>query len=123
MSRKCTKITLGKTNRYIFLIIVGAILRACLTFLESKSYFFANENKHPIVYSITYSLGLCLAFILLIIYKTRNKSAKVKELEKENTINTSFITIKKDTKSFPKINHQMDIHEIKQIKKRNIFGF
>ena len=100
MSRKCTKITLGKTNRYIFLIIVGAILRACLTFLESKSYFFANENKHPIVYSITYSLGLCLAFILLIIYKTRNKSAKGKELEKENTINTSFITIKKDTKSF-----------------------
>ena len=78
MSPKCTKISFGKINRYIFLILVGAIFRAFITFLEHESKNFAEENKHPIIYSMIYSLGLCLNFILLIIIKIRNKSEKEK---------------------------------------------
>ena len=66
-------ISLGKTNKFLFLILVGAILLTSLTFVESLTKFFAEENKHPVIYSMTYSLGLSLSFILLIIYKIHNK--------------------------------------------------
>ena len=85
MSRKCNKISFGKINRYILLIVLGAILRPLLSFLKGQSQFFYNgRNEHPIVYNMTYSLGLCLNFILLIILKIRNKSAKKMYIEKEN---------------------------------------
>ena len=82
MSRKCTKISFGKINRYIILILFGAIFRSLLTLLEQNSVNFENENKHPIVYSMIYSLGLCLNFILVLIIKFRKKSAKEVERKK-----------------------------------------
>ena len=83
MSEKLSKISFGKINRYIILILIGAIFRAFLTFLESQSSNFAKQNKHPIVYSMTYSIGLCLNFILLIILKIRNKSEKDKKRKRK----------------------------------------
>ena len=91
MSRKCNKITFGRVNHYIFLILIGAIFHAVLTFIESNSTNFADQNKHPIVYTIIYSLGLCLNFILLIILKIRNKSAKKLYIEKEKVKDKSSI--------------------------------
>ena len=76
MSRKCTKISFGKINRYIILILFGAIFRSLLTLMEQNSVNFKNENKHPIVYSMIYSLGLCLNFILVLIIKFRKKVQK-----------------------------------------------
>jgi len=98
MSRKCTKISFGTINCYIFLILIGAIFRALLSFLESISTSFNEQIKHPVVYSITYSIGLCLNFILLIIFKIRNKSAKEKygkkgkdkDKDKDRVINNTF---------------------------------
>ena len=79
MFLKCNIISLGKINKYLFLILVGAILLTSLTFFESLTKFFANENLHPIIYSMTYSIGLSLSFSWLIIYKIRNKNRKMKE--------------------------------------------
>ena len=83
MSKKCTKISFGKINRKIFLIFVGAIFHTILTFIEDKTTNFAAQDRHPIVYTMIYSLGLYLNFILLIILKFRNKSAKEMYIEKE----------------------------------------
>ena len=90
MSRNCTKISFGKINRYIFLIFIEAIFRVFLSFLEGQSTNFDDENKLPIVYYLTYSIGLCLNFILLIILKIRNKSAKKIYIEKEKDSLDSF---------------------------------
>ena len=90
MSGRIPKISFGKINRYIILILIGAIFRGLLTFLENQSSNFAEQNKHPIVYSMTYSIGLCLNFILLIILKIRNKSAKKIYIEKEKDSLDSF---------------------------------
>ena len=73
MSKKC-KISLGKINRYISLIFLALLPYALLSFVEEESKFFNENNLHPIIYSIIYSLGLCLSFIFLIIYKIRNKT-------------------------------------------------
>ena len=73
MRCKCKIISLGKTNKYIFLILLGAILLIALAYVEYESKFFAEKKTHPIIYSMTYSLGLTLSFVLLIIYKIRNK--------------------------------------------------
>ena len=114
MSRKCTKISFGKINRYIFLILVGAIFRAFITFLENRSTNFAKQNKHPIVYSLTYSLGLCLNFILLIIFKIRNKSQKEVEKDKEEEKNTiKAVLIDEDNQKAVDINLSAKIHNIK----------
>ena len=72
----CKEISFGKTNIFFSLILVGAILLTSLTYVESLSKFFADKNYHPVIYSMTYSLGLCLSFSFLIIYKIRNKSVK-----------------------------------------------
>ena len=62
MSCKCKLITLGKVNGFLILIIIGAILLGSLTLVEGLSKSFARENKHPIIYSMTYSLGMSLSF-------------------------------------------------------------
>ena len=95
MSRKCTKISFGKINRYIILILFGAIFRSLLTLLEQNSVNFENENKHPIVYSMIYSLGLCLNFILVLIIKFRKKSAK--EVEKKSVVD-NLLPLDKDNR-------------------------
>ena len=71
--KKCNFISFGKTNKSILLVFVGAILYFALTFTEGESKFFAEENFHPIIYNITYNLGLCFSFLLYIIYNIRNK--------------------------------------------------
>ena len=73
MSKKC-KISLGKINRYISLIFLALLPYALLSYVEEESKFFNENNLHPIIYSIIYSLGLCLSFIFLIIYKIRNRT-------------------------------------------------
>ena len=73
MGCKCKIIILGKTNKYLLLILVGSILLIALAYVEYESKFFAEKKTHPIIYSMTYSLGLTLSFIFLIIYKIRNK--------------------------------------------------
>ena len=113
MSPKCTKISFGKINRYSFLILVGAIFRAFLTGLEKLSKNFAEENKHPIVYSLTYSLGLFLNFISLIILKIRNESPKEveKRKEKEKTLINSALLVE-DVQKTVNINNSFKIHNI-----------
>ena len=96
MSRKCTKISFGKINRYIILILFGAIFRSLLTLLEQNSVNFENENKHPIVYSMIYSLGLCLNFILVLIIKFRKKSAK--EVEGKKSVVDNLLPLDKDNR-------------------------
>jgi len=96
MSRKCTKISFGKINRYIILILFGAIFRSLLTLLEQNSVNFENENKHPIVYSMMYSLGLCLNFILVLIIKFRKKSAK--EVERKKSVVDNLLPLDKDNR-------------------------
>ena len=78
MSGKCTMISFGKTNRFLILILIGGILRTSLTFVESFSKFFSEQNLHPIIYTMTYSIGLSLSFIFFIIYKILSKSKKIK---------------------------------------------
>ncbi len=71
--KKCNYISLGKINKYIFLILLDALLYIFIGFIEGESKFFAEENLHPIIYIISDSLGSSLSFILLIIYNIRNK--------------------------------------------------
>ena len=89
MSFHCRIISFGKTNIFLVLILVGALLLTSLTYVESLTKFFADINYHPVIYSMTYSLGLCLSFSFLIIYKIRNKRRKDNKLP-YNTINKNF---------------------------------
>ena len=73
MSKKHITFNLKNTNKLIFLVFLGALSYVSLTFVERESKFFDEENYHPIIYTITYCLGLCLSFIFLIIYKIKNK--------------------------------------------------
>ena len=71
--RKCNYINFGKTNRYIFLILIEALLSCASDIIEKKSKFFTQKNLVTFIYSICVSLGYSLSFILFIIYKIRNK--------------------------------------------------
>ena len=71
--RKCNYINLGKTNRYIFLILIEPLLSFASDIIEKKSKFFTQKNLVTFIYSISVSLGYSLSFILFIIYKIRNK--------------------------------------------------
>ena len=91
MSEKCNKcncINCGKINKYAFLILIEAGLNIGLNLviMESKS------SYYPIIFpgiaQIVMSLGSVLSFILIIIYKIRNK-------RKNNTIN--MLLVRKDT--------------------------
>ena len=86
--KKCNLISFGKTNKFILLVFVGAILYFALTFTEGESKFFAEENFHPIIYNITYNLGLCLSFLLYIIYNIRNKGQTNTNTNKINLVLT-----------------------------------
>ena len=80
MSKKYIIFNLKNTNKLIFLVFLGALSYVSLTFVERESKFFDEENYHPIIYTISYSLGLCLSFILLIIYKIQNKRKNKKKI-------------------------------------------
>ena len=71
--KKCNYINLGKTNKYIFLILIEPLLSFASDIIEKKSKFFTQKNLVTFIYSICVSLGYSLSFILFIIYKIRNK--------------------------------------------------
>ena len=106
MSCKYKFINCGKTNRYIFSILIGAVFYAFVIVLENESAVFKDENEnnpHPIVYTLIYTFSLCLSFIFLIIYKIRTKS---------QNINNNSITIEQNLytrKTMKTICHQVKI--------------
>ena len=90
---KCKFISCGQMNRKIISIIFGALFYTSTLYLESVSGIFSGKNPHPIVYTLIYSLGLCLSFILFIVYKIRNKSHKnnvTSSVIEENFNNTTL---------------------------------
>lgn len=106
MSCKYKFINCGKTNRYIFSILIGAVFYAAVIALENESDVFKDKNEnnpHPIVYTLIYTFSLCLSFIFLIIYKIRTK--------RQNKNNNS-ITIEQNLytrKTMKTICHQVKI--------------
>jgi hypothetical protein len=106
MSCKYKFINCGRTNRYIFSILIGAVFYAFVIVLENESTVFKDENEnnpHPIVYTLIYTFSLCLSFIFLIIYKIRTKS---------QSINNNSITIEQNLytrKTMKTICHQVKI--------------
>ena len=106
MSCKYKFINCGKTNRYIFSILIGAVFYAAVIALENESDVFKDKNEnnpHPIIYTLIYSFSLCLSFIFLIIYKIRTK--------RQNKNNNS-ITIEQNLytrKTMKTICHQVKI--------------
>ena len=89
-------ISVGKTNKFLFLILVGGVLSISLILVENFSKSFTEQKKHPVIYTFTYSIGLSLSFILLIIYKIRNKrnNKNLNSLLFNKTSKTDAITIK-----------------------------
>ena len=79
---KCNVISFGHINLYILLILLGALFKAVkeiLTTISKKlrqSEAGEPEKQHPVIITINYAMGLCLSFILLIIYKLYNKRHK-----------------------------------------------
>ena len=94
---KCHLINIGETNRYIFLIFIGAVFLASLAIIKEQSKFLA-ENLHPIILTIINSLSLSFSFILLIIYKIYNNSQKEKKLGLFFSIKQQNIEIKNKEK-------------------------
>ena len=74
MAFKYKIITLGKTNKFLFLLLIGGVLFTSIIVVENCSKSFTEQKKHPVIYTLSYSIGLSLSFILLIIYKKRNKN-------------------------------------------------
>ena len=88
--KKCNYINLGKTNKYIFLILIEALVSFALDFVGQKSKFFLDKKLDPFIFDINKSFGFSLSFILFIIYKIRNKRKNNKAnqlLIKQNNIN------------------------------------
>ena len=78
MALKCKIITCGKVNKKIFLIVVGGLMFSLQLFIESQSEIFNGEkNAYPIIYTMMYSISLCLSFSLLIIFNVYNKKKKI----------------------------------------------
>ena len=97
MAVKCHLISIGETNRYIFLIFIGAIFFGGSSSIKEQSKNF-DENLHPIILTIINSLSLSLSFILLIIYEIYNKSQKEKKLGLFFSIKKQDIEIKNKEK-------------------------
>ena len=71
-------ISIGKIDKYMIFPILGGIFNFIAILTESYTKF----EKYPIVLSIASTSGMSLSFILLIIYKCRNKG---KIILKENS--------------------------------------
>ena len=88
--KKCNYISIGKTNKYIFLILIEILVNFASIFVEEQSKFFGEVKSHPIIYNISISFGYSLSFILFIIFRIRNKRKNNKTnqiLIKQNKIN------------------------------------
>ena len=77
---KCNIISFGNINLYILLIPLGALFSTAENIISNLSEKLGKKNietgQHPIIICIIYALGLCLSFILFIIYKKCNKRNK-----------------------------------------------
>ena len=71
--KRCNYINFGKINKYMFLVLLNALVYFILCFTWDQSKFYADNNEHPIIYNISCSFGSSLSFILYIIYNIRNK--------------------------------------------------
>ena len=79
MAIKCHIITCGKVDKKIILIIIGGLVYCLQLFIETNSKIFGNEeNKFPIIYTMMYSICLCLSFSLLLLFRVFNKRKKKK---------------------------------------------
>ena len=81
MAIKCRVITCGKINKKIILIIVGGLVYSLHLYIESKSEIFGgdtNTNEFPVIYTMMYSICLCLSFSLLLIFNVYSKKKKDK---------------------------------------------
>ena len=87
---KCKLLSLGTINKKFILIIIQVIEYFCSTLNKQNTKFFSETNEHPILYCINYSLGLCLSFISLLIYKRHNKK-KIQNIAIVQNNLTSFI--------------------------------
>ena len=90
MSLKC--ISLGKINKYIFLVLVDSIINSSLYYFELQSKYFYSNNDHPIVCLIIYSFGLCLSISLLLINKICSKRKRNIIISQENNLYISNLT-------------------------------
>ena len=77
---KCNIISFGNINLYILLIPLGALFSTAENIISNLSEKLCKKTietgQHPIIICIIYALGLCLSFILFIIYKKCNKRNK-----------------------------------------------
>lgn len=79
MAIKCRVITCGKINKKIILIIVGGLVYSLHLYIESESEIFGgNTNEFPVIYTMMYSICLCLSFSLLLIFNVYSKKKKEK---------------------------------------------
>ena len=79
MAIKCRVITCGKINKKIILIIVGGLVYSLHLYIESKSEIFGGDtNEFPVIYTMMYSICLCLSFSLLLIFNVYSKKKKDK---------------------------------------------
>ena len=94
MALKCKIISCGRINKKIILIIVGGLFFSLQLYVESTSNIFGGDkNDYPIIYTIMYSICLCLSFPLLIIFNLYNKK-KNKQITStiiEDTGNSTFL--------------------------------
>ena len=79
MAIKCRVITCGKINKKIILIIVGGLVYSLHLYIESESEIFGGDtNEFPVIYTMMYSICLCLSFSLLLIFNVYSKKKKDK---------------------------------------------
>ena len=79
MAIKCRVITCGKINKKIILIIVGGLVFSLHLYIESESEIFGGDtNEFPVIYTMMYSICLCLSFSLLLIFNVYSKKKKDK---------------------------------------------
>ena len=91
MCKKCNLISLGEINRYIVIIFIGVIFLGFLINIQDASKFFKVGNMHPIIYTITYSFGLSLSFVLFIFYKIYNKGKNRNQLSLQISLKSPTI--------------------------------
>ena len=107
MSKKCgcNIISFGHLNWYMLLIPLGAIFKATkdIVLFQSKKLhpdeINEPEKQHPVIITINYAMGLCLSFILLIIFTIYNKGHNNKNiLPLSMIVNTQYKKITKKEK-------------------------
>ena len=75
MAKCCKVISFGKINKKFFiLMIIGTIIYALLDHLKTILKF-SDENKHPIIFTISFSLAKCLFSIILFFFLKFKKNS------------------------------------------------